>query len=382
MSRSAVICGAAYGPLGKAEGTTAARMQEMAALDALEDAGLKSTDVDAVYTCGTGYLPSIELAERLGVTARSSDSTFIGGASQPMFVQLAAEAIERGDCEVAVVAYGSRQRSEASSPLKRARSDIAASFAGMFEVPIGLPVPLGTYALAADRHMGLFGTTPEQLATVAVEARRWARLNPLATRTDELTVEDVLGSPEICSPLHARDCCLVTDGAGAVVLTTAERAADLPNPPVAVLGGATAHSHSTVLGMPELTETPGRLSAARALSRAGIQISDVDVLELYDSFTITVLLELEDIGLCGKGESGPYVLEGHIGPGGSSPANTSGGGLSFLHPGMFGIFLVIEAVRQLRGQAGSAQVEGAEVALCHGMGGALSAAATLVLGRL
>jgi acetyl-CoA acetyltransferase len=240
--------------------------------------------------------------------------------------------------------------------------------------------PIGGYALAASRHMAKFGTTSEQLAQIAVSTREWAARNPKARFRAPLTVDEVLSSPLQASPLHKLDCCLVTDGAGAVVVTSAERARDLAKPPAYVLGAATASTHSMISQMPDLTVTAGAVSGADAYRQAGINPSDVDVVELYDSFTITVLLALEDLGFCPKGEGGRFVEDGRLGPGGAFPAQTSGGGLSYCHPGMFGMFLLVEAVRQLPGEGGDRQVAGAEVAVAHGCGGVLSSTSTVVLG--
>jgi acetyl-CoA acetyltransferase len=246
-------------------------------------------------------------------------------------------------------------------------------------VPFGLGL-LGSYALAANRHQAVYGTTPEQLAAIAVATREWAKFNPLARFNNSLTIDEVLASPMICSPLHMLDCCLVTDGAGAVVVTSAERARDLAKPPVYVLGTATAHSHNMIHAMPDLTVTPGSLTGPRAMDRAGIRPSDVGLLMGYDSFTITALLHLEDLGFVQKGEAGAFVAAGETGPGGSLPMNTNGGGLSFTHPGMYGIFLLVEAARQLRGEAGGRQIDGLDVAVAHGSGQFLSAMSTVVLG--
>jgi acetyl-CoA acetyltransferase len=241
--------------------------------------------------------------------------------------------------------------------------------------------PPPAYALAATRHMHEYGTTSEQLAEIAVATRAWAALNPRALYREPLTVDDVLASPWVAYPFHQLDCCLVTDAGGAVVLTSTERARGLGVPVVEVLGSAVAHTHHMISQMPDLTTTPARLSGAAAYAQAGIGPADVDVAELYDSFTYTVLAELEDLGFCAKGEGGAFVSGGRTAPGGEFPLNTSGGGLSYTHPGMFGMFLLIEAVRQLRGECGERQVAGAEVALVNGMGGYLSSSATAILAR-
>jgi acetyl-CoA acetyltransferase len=239
--------------------------------------------------------------------------------------------------------------------------------------------------------MAEFGTTSEQLAEIAVSTRDWALRNPRAYHHDSgpITADDVLASPVEASPLHRLDCCLVTDGAGAVVVTRADRARDLRKAPVAVLGAGTSHTHAMISAMPELTRTAGAVSGPQAFAVAGCGPADVDVAELYDSFTITVLLALEDLGFCTKGEGGAFVEGGRLGPDGDLPANTNGGGLGYTHPGMYGMFLLVEAVRQLRGEAEDRQVrrrrngrgEGLpEVAAAHGCGGVLSSTSTLVLG--
>jgi acetyl-CoA acetyltransferase len=235
--------------------------------------------------------------------------------------------------------------------------------------------------MAAMRHMHQYGTRPEQLAEVAVATRKWASLNPNAYKRDPITIDDVLNSPFIAEPLHLLDCCLVTDGGGAVVVTSAERARDCRKGPVWVLGAAETHTHMTISNMPDLTRTGAATTAPRAMSQAGLRPDDFDVVEIYDSFTITVLLTLEALGFCGRGESGAFVSGQRTAPGGEFPLNTNGGGLSYCHPGMYGIFLLIEAVRQLRGEADVRQVPNARLALVHGTGGVLSSAATCVLGR-
>jgi acetyl-CoA acetyltransferase len=241
-------------------------------------------------------------------------------------------------------------------------------------------MPMGPYALAGSRHMAEFGTTSEQLAQIAVSTREWASRNPRARYQEPITIEDVLASPMESSPLHRLDCCLVTDGAGAFVLASAQRAAVLAKPPVYVLGAATCHDHLMISQMPDLTTTPGAVSGPAAFAMAGIRPDDVDVLMSYDSFTITALLHLEDLGFCPKGDGGPFVADGRLGPGGTLPTNTNGGGLSYTHPGMYGMFLIVEAVRQLRGKCGERQVPGAEVAVAHGSGMVLSCMSTVVLG--
>jgi acetyl-CoA acetyltransferase len=236
------------------------------------------------------------------------------------------------------------------------------------------------YALAAQRHMHEFGTSREQLAEVAVAARQWAQLNPAAWSREPLTVDDVLALPMLCDPFTVRDCCLVTDGGAAAVVVSAERARSLRKAPVHVLGAAEAHTHRHIAAMPNLVRTCAVESGERAFAEAGLTAADVDVVELYDAFTITPILFLEDLGFCAKGEGGAFVSGGRIAPGGELPVDTNGGGLSYCHPGMYGLLVLVEAVRQLRGECGARQVPDAHIALAHGNGGVLSSQATVILG--
>jgi acetyl-CoA acetyltransferase len=385
MRAAAAIVGVAdaVSPTGELEGSV--RALEVAVIrEALDDAGLALSDVDALFCCtSAGWAPSMELGEYLGLAPRYTDSTQTGGASFEIHVQHAAAAIAAGLCEVAVVVYAANPKSsfKRGGPGFASRQAAPGPTPGAeWELPYGLRLPMGAYALAASRHLHEFGTTSEQLAQIAVDTRRWATMNPRARLQDPITVDDVLASPMMASPLHKLDCCLVTDGAGAVVLTSAERARHLRRAPALVLGTGTCTTHAIISQMPDLTTTGAAVSGPLAFAAAGLTPADVDVAQIYDSFTITVLLLLEDLGFCAKGEGGPFVADGVLGPGGALPTNTTGGGLAYTHPGMFGIFLLVEAVRQLRGECGPRQVPGAEVALAHGSGGVLSAMSTIILG--
>jgi acetyl-CoA acetyltransferase len=234
--------------------------------------------------------------------------------------------------------------------------------------------------MAAARHMHQYGTTREQLAQVAVAARQWALLNPAAWEKKPLTVEEVLSSRMVSHPLTIRDCCLVTDGGGAIILTSAERAKTLAKKPVYVLGVGESLSHTRITSMPDLTVTAASRSGPAAFHMAGVRQGDINVAMLYDAFTINTILFLEDLGFCPKGEGGRFIEQGFIAPGGSLAVNTNGGGLSYCHPGMYGLFLLIEAARQIRGECGPRQVANCEVALAHGNGGVLSSQATVILG--
>ncbi|HEX6167368.1 MAG TPA: acetyl-CoA acetyltransferase [Acidimicrobiales bacterium] len=348
---------------------------------ALDDAGLTLDDVDGVACAGQ----PAGLAEFLGIRPRYLDGTTVGGSSYELHVEHAAAAIAAGLCDVVVGVYASTPRSNRRRPGGGGPGGPGGPPPGpnpafAWEVPYGLRLPIGAYALAASRHMAVYGTTPEQLAQIAVDTRRWAAMNPNARFRDPITVDDVLESPMVVSPLHLLDCCLVTDGAGAFVITSAERARDLARPPVYVLGAATGGTHSMITEMPDLTVTGGAVSGPAAFEMAGIKPDDVDLVMGYDSFTITALLHLEDLGFCAKGEGGAFVEDGKLGPGGSLPMNTNGGGLSYTHPGMYGMFLLVEAVRQLRGEAGERQIDDHRIAVAHGSGGVLSTMGTVVLG--
>lgn len=347
---------------------------------ALADAGLTLRDVDGLCTCTGGTLMhSVELAEYLGITPRFTDATQTGGASYGLYVEHAAAAIAAGQAETVVIVYASTPRA-ARKRGEKGLGVFATPERLEWETPFGVMLPISAYALAANRHMAQFGTTAEELAQIAVDTRTWATRNPRAHLRDAITVEDVLSSGFLAQPMHKLECCLVTDGAGAIVVTSAEKAKSLARPPVYVLGAASAASHAMISQMPDLTVTPGAVSGPAAFAIAGLTPDEVDVVQLYDSFTITVLLALEDLGFCKKGEGGPFAGSGALSPGGALPGQTTGGGLAYTHPGAFGAFLLVEATRQLRGEGEDRQVADAEVALAHGTGGVLSATSTVILG--
>lgn len=341
---------------------------------ALEDAGLTLAEVDGLFCATTQARTSaMSLAEYLGLPNAYTDSTIVGGSSFEVHVAHAHAALEAGLCSVAVIAYGSTQRTVG----RRAAS--AREF-NPYETPYKPFLPATAYAMAANRHMHEYGTTREQMAAVAVAAREWALLNPVAWEKKPLTIADVLNARPISDPFTVRDICLVTDGGGAIVLVKADRARAMKRPPVFVLGSGQSITHASISSMPVLTQTGAIQSGAQAYRASGIKASDIDVVALYDAFTINTILFLEDLGFCPKGEGGRFVEGGRIAPNGSLAVNTNGGGLSYCHPGMYGLFLLIEAVRQLRGECGPRQVQGADLALVHGNGGVLSAQATTILG--
>lgn len=370
---STAIVGAGHSAFGKVAGWGSLELLAQATRAALNDAGLTLADIDGV--CANTlyhFLPSLSVAEYLGIRPKWSSADSVGGSSFMAHVLQATLAINAGLCETVLIAYGSNARS-------------SGNLNGLIETPsfediVDLPIPMAGYAMAAARHMYQYGTTREQLAEVAVAARRWAQLNPEATMRDDLTLEKVLSAPMICEPLTRYDCCLVSDGGAAIILMSAERARRLEKKPAYVLGVAGAHWHREISQMPDLTVTAATESGARAYEMAGVTAKDVDVVELYDAFSINTILFLEDLGFCAKGEGGAFVEHGKIAPGGLLPVNTNGGGLSCVHPGMYGLFCLIEAVRQVRGDAPGYQVPNAEIAIAHGNGGTLSHQCTVVLG--
>jgi acetyl-CoA C-acetyltransferase len=348
---------------------------------ALDDCGLTIKDVDGLCSAGIGMsaMGIVGLCDYLNLTPNFMDGTNMGGSSFVAHTAHAAAAINAGLCEVAVIVYGSTAAS----------SRFAVGTGGglgvgdpchMFESPYG-PTTVGAYAMVAQRHMHDYGTTPEQLAEIAVTMRYHASLNPAAKYRDPITVEDVLASRIISSPLHLLDCCIISDGGGALVVTSAERARDLKKKPAYILGTGETSRHAA-RGQRDFLEIAAHQSGRLAFERAGVTHKDIDMAMIYDSFTITVLATLENLGFCRRGEGGGFVTGGRLRYDGDLPINTDGGGLSSNHPGMRGIFLVIEAVKQLRGECGPRQVKDCAVALCNGTGGELGtrhSAATLIL---
>ena len=379
MRGSVAIAGVGLAGCGEAPGWSEMEIAAAAAKNALDDAGLTARDVDGIVIASTNiFMSGLALAEHLGVRPKFTESSMVGGSSFVGHLIPAMLALDAGLCDTILVAYGSNQRT-GTGRAEAGRHKMALD-PQVFEHPYKPFNPPTSYALAAARHMHQYGTTRAQLAEIAVAARQWAQLNPEAFARDPLTLEDVLDSRMISDPLTVRDCCLVTDGGGAYVLTRAERAKALKKAPAYLLGVGAAHWHRQISSMPDLTVTAATESGQRAFEMAGLAPQDVDVVELYDAFTINTLLFLEDLGFCGKGEGGAFVSGGRIAPGGELPVNTNGGGLSCVHPGMYGIFLLIEAVRQLRREAGDRQVRDAAVALAHGNGGVLSSQITAILG--
>ncbi len=339
---------------------------------AITDAGIHKDEIDGIFSANfVEMLTPLTVAEYLGINPTYMDGTNTGGSVFVNSMQSAAAALSLGLCNVALICYGSN------------------SATGPFTHPPAMHTvedvyrprnPITPYALAANRHMHEFGTTKEQLAEVAVSARAWAQLNPAATMRDPLSVEDVVNARMIVDPLGKFDCCLISDGGAAMIMVRKDRAQDFPKKPVYMLGVGSRTDHNLISCMPDLTTTAAKEAAAVAFSMAGVTPADIDVVELYDAFTINTILFLVDMGFCEKGEGGAFVSNGNIAPGGSLPVNTNGGGLSCVHPGMYGMFLMIEAVQQLRGECGERQVDNAKLAACNGSGGFLASQVSAIFG--
>jgi acetyl-CoA acetyltransferase len=341
--------------------------------NAVRDAGLKIDDVDGIFTAGQ-HSPAL-LGEALGITPRYVDGTSVGGCSFIIMVGHAVAALHHGLCNVAVISHGESGRSQTG--VTRGRDT---SLSGQYEIPYGFAGAPTYFGMITTRHMHEHGTTLEQWAQVAVSTRAWACLNPKARYHEPISIADVLNSRPVCYPFNLLNICLVTDAGGAVVLTRADRARDGAKPPVYVRGIGEGTEHVMVTQMRNLTFSEAtRLSGEKAFTMAGVSHGDFDHIMLYDAFTSGPPIMLESLGFCKPGEGVHFFAEGKSTPGGSLPINTNGGGLSYTHSGMYGIFPIIEATRQLRGECGARQVPHVKLSLVNGMGGMLSAAGTLVL---
>lgn len=344
-----------------------------AALKAADNAGVELSEVDGVFGAIAErlFFPN-DLAEYLGLNPSFCDGTQIGGSSLEAHCISAAMALNAGLCNVALICYASTVRSQKGPwPISREPS---------LHIDPYQTSTITSYAMAAARHMHDYGTTREQLASVATSARAWATKNPEAYKRDPLTITDVIEAKPVASPFTIADCCLVTDGAGAIIMTRADRAKDARNGAIYFLGGGIGLSHTSISQMKDLTISAASISSPRAYAMAGLRAKDIDLLQLYDAFTINVIMFLEDLGFCEKGAGGAFVESGAIAPGGTLPVNTNGGGLSCVHPGMYGMFELVEAFRQMTGAAGERQVEKARTAICHGNGGIFSSQVTTIWG--
>ena len=377
------IIGAGLSAVGRVPGKSALALAADAAGKALAEAGIDKREVDGVLSSAAFASPfhrfSVAFSEYLGIQPTFSNTLQVSGATAATMFNSAAAAIASGLAETVLVVGGDSLLTGLSPDL--ALRSMTESRDQQYEMPFGIPVA-NTFAMTAHRHMREFGTTPEQLAKVAVIHREHARRTPGAQMTDPLTVDDVLNSGMVTSPYHKLDCSLISDGGAAFVVTSAERAKALGiGKPVYILGGGECYTHEHIFLMPSLTTTGAVQSSAKAYAMAGYGPKDIDVAGVYDCFTGTVIMMLEDLGFCAKGEGGPFVDAGQITYGGVIPCNTHGGLLSFAHSGMPGsLFHFYEVINQLRGRSGDRQVVGAELGLVHSLGAGFATNATTILG--
>ncbi|MDO8389532.1 MAG: acetyl-CoA acetyltransferase [Actinomycetota bacterium] len=380
MSRRVAIAGVALSEVGKVDNQTPYALMAQASRRALADAGLRPEQIDGFASTGLGTMAPVDVAEYMGIRPTWIDSTAVGGSSWEVMAAHAADAISAGHADVVLLAYGSTARADLRKGLRTANLDWGARGPMQWEAPYGHTL-ISKYAMAARRHMHEYGTTIEQMAEIAVSARFNAGLNPEAFVRDPITIADVLDGPMIADPFTKLQCCIRSDGAAAVILVAEDRVADLPGKPVWILGSGEGISHINMAQWTDFTSGPAVDSGRLAFQRAGITPADVDVCELYDAFTYMLLITLEDLGFCGKGEGGAFVEDGALRVGGALPTNTDGGGLSACHPGQRGLFLLVEAAKQLRGEAGDRQVPNAQVACVSGTGGWFCSSGTMILGR-
>ena len=379
MKRRVAIAGVGLSDLGRVEEASPWALIGQSSRRALADAGLKPGDVDGLGSTSLGMLPPADVAEYLGLRPRWVDSTAVGGSSWEVMAAHAADAISAGHADVVLLTYGSTARSDIRRKLRTASMNWGTRGPIQWEAPYGHTI-ISKYAMAARRHMHEYGTTIEQLAEVAVSARFNAADNPQAYFREPITVDEVLAGPMIADPFTKLQCCIRSDGGAAVVLVAEDRVADLPGKPVWILGSGEATSHVSMSQWEDYTRGPAAVAGQLAFERAGVTPADIDVTQLYDAFTYMLLLTLEDLGFCERGEGGPFVESGALRLGGSLPTNTDGGGLSACHPGQRGLFLLVEATRQLRGESGQRQVPDAKLACVSGTGGWFCTNGTMILG--
>ena len=378
-TKRVAIVGAALSDIGRVDTKSPFELHYQATSRAIADAGLDKSDIDGFGSCGMGLLAPVEVAEYLGLRPTWADGTGVGGSTWEFMVEHATAAIQAGHAETVVLVYGSTARADLKARRRSANLSFGARGPVQFDAPFGHTL-ISKYAMAARRHMHEFGTKIEQLAEIAVSTRYNASLNPEAFYRDPITIDDVQNERMMADPLTKLHCCIRSDGGGAVVLTSEERARDCAKTPVWVLGTGETTSHTTMSEWEDFTESPAARSGKLAFERAGVTPGEIDLCELYDAFTPMVLETFEALGFCGRGEGGAFVEDGRMRVGGALPTNTDGGGLSHCHPGMRGMFLLVEATRQLRGEADGRQVENAKLACVNGTGGWFSSASTVILG--
>ncbi|CUW29583.1 MULTISPECIES: thiolase C-terminal domain-containing protein [Streptomyces] len=385
-SRKVAVVGVALSDCGRVDGATPYALHAQAARRALADAGLDRAVVDGFASAGLGTLAPVEVAAYLGLRPTWVDSTSVGGSTWEVMAAHAADAIAAGHADAVLLVYGSTARADVKAGRRTGTLSFGARGPLQFEAPYGHTL-IAKYAMAARRHMTEYGTTVGQLAEVAVQARANAALNPQAMFRDPVTVDDVLSGPMVADPFTRLHCCLRSDGGAAVLLAGEEYVRDCRTAPVWILGTGEHVSHAAMSEWPDFTVTPAAVSGRLAFERAGVTPADIDFAEIYDAFTYMTLVTLEDLGFCAKGEGGAFVEGGRLlVRGGELPVNTDGGGLSAQHPGMRGLFLLVEAVRQLRGEGGARQVRARDggpprLGVASGTGGWFCSAATVVLGR-
>ncbi|WP_422004245.1 thiolase C-terminal domain-containing protein [Pyruvatibacter mobilis] len=374
---TAIVGAAETTDLGKIPHLSEIMLHADAALNAMEDAGLKPGDIDGVATAGEN--PGT-LAYYLGITPKWVDGTSVGGCSFMLHVRHAMAAIEAGLCSTVLITHGESGKSRVG--VNRGGGRGPTSLNGQFEVPYGVMGPPSMFTIPVLRYLKETGTTMEQLASVAVVQREWAAMNPRAYMKDPISVDDVLNSRMIAWPFRLLMCCLVTDGGGALIITSADRAKDFPNKPVYILGTGESTETPMVSQMEDFTTSRAfRVAGPEAMRSAGITHTDVDHLMIYDAFAHLPIYGLEDLGFCERGEAGAFIEAGNTRPGGKLPLNTNGGGLSYMHSGMYGMYALQESVRQMRGTA-PAQVADAEISMCHGVGGMFAASGSIVMSNV
>ena len=371
----AIVGAAETTELGRIPGLSQLQLHADAALNCMRDAGISMADIDGVACAGES---PTSVAHYLGIQPNWVDSTSVGGCSFMLHVRHAAAAINDGLCNTVLITHGESGRSNVGR--SGFRGGGAATLPGQFEAPFGGMGPTTSFTLPFLRYMKETGTTLEQLAMVVVSQRRWAGLNPRATLQEPTTVDEVMNDRMIAYPFTKPECCLVTDGGGALIVVAADRVADFPQSPVYLLGTGESVETPMISQMADFTSSRAfKIASANAFAEAGIQHSEVDHVMIYDAFAHLPFYGLEDMGFCKKGEAGPYIAEGNTSPGGELPVNTNGGGLSYMHSGMYGMYALQESVRQIRGNA-AAQVEAANISVCHGVGGMFAASGTIIMG--
>ncbi len=371
----AIVGAAETTELGRIPGLSQLQLHADAALNCMQDAGISMADIDGVACAGES---PTSVAHYLGIQPNWVDSTSVGGCSFMLHVRHAAAAINDGLCNTVLITHGESGRSNVGR--SGFRGGGAATLPGQFEAPFGGMGPTTSFTLPFLRYMKETGTTLEQLAMVVVSQRRWAGLNPRATLKEPTTVDEVMNDRMIAYPFTKPECCLVTDGGGALIVVAADRVADFPQSPVYLLGTGESVETPMISQMADFTSSRAfKIASANAFAEAGIQHSEVDHVMIYDAFAHLPFYGLEDMGFCKPGEAGPYIAEGNTSPGGELPVNTNGGGLSYMHSGMYGMYALQESVRQIRGSA-AAQVDAADISVCHGVGGMFAASGTIIMG--